>query len=77
MRESTASDGGMTFQQRADELTAQARRLVDSNIVRAANVVIDRGHGIVWDASDGQLLHYESGIIATAFHLRPQPWGVA
>lgn len=67
----------MTWEQRHDELVAHARRLVDARIVPAQLAIINVVAGTVRNASTDQLLHYESGITATALHLRPQAWADA
>jgi formaldehyde-activating enzyme involved in methanogenesis len=67
----------MTWQQRHDELVCHARRLVDQGIVRPQLAIINVILGTVRNASTDQLLHYESGHMPVAFHLRPQPWGEA
>lgn len=67
----------MTWQQRHDGLVAAARRLVDGGIIAASRVTINVDAGTVRDRGTDQLLHYESGVLATALHIRPQAWGEA
>jgi hypothetical protein len=67
----------MTWDQRHDELVCHARRLCDAGIVPFHLAVLNVAAGTVRNASTGQLLHYESGIRATALHIRPQEWAAA
>jgi len=79
MRENTVPDGtgGMTWDQRSATLIAEARRLVDHNVAPARHITIDRRKGTIRHSWTGELLHYESGILATALHIRPQEWASA
>lgn len=64
----------MTSQQRHEELTAHANRLVSNGVVESRWVSINDGAGTVRNRMTDELLHYESGVTVPWYPWRQQYW---
>lgn len=64
----------MSTQQRHEELTAHANRLVQQGFVESRWVSINDRAGTVRNRKTDELLHYESGVTVAWAPWRPQYW---